>query len=1353
MTVTELPAPTSRAPDPPTTRWRPERAGIINLWRYYDETFHFHRGRLLLRGLNGTGKSKALELLLPYLLDANLRPSRLSTFGGQERTMHWNLLGDGYEGHTRVGYVWAEFTRQAEDGVREFFTAGARLQASAGSRSVRALYFTTRQRIGVPGGLQLIGDGARPLTPGGLEEAIGTHGRVFAAAAADYRRNVRHTLFPGMGLEGYEALITALLQLRTPKLSEHLDPGELSTLLSKALPPLDSGAVAEIAEGFEKLDRRREDLARLEDDVAAAGKLADRQRRYAQRVVRAAAAALISATTRMDERTRRARESAQAHAQAVEERRDQDEADARLADEALIQAERKAALEHLDAYKQGRHLDELRARLSEQRNVADRARGAAERAAWHLKEAREQLAGAAGAAARAARAVERSEAEAQQAARRAAVEAAHESAAGEHDLDRARGIVTAAVEARAGQLGEVRVALDAHERAADERDRTESRLEATTAELEEAARTVTDRRRGHARAVARLAEDLRAWALGCRLLDLHRVGDELAVRAEHETAVLALVGEAATDAERALASQETTLAAEQRQLEDRRAALAGELEALRATRHVEPDPPATRTAARTGRAGAPLWRLVDFAPHTDAATQAAVEAALEDAGLLDAWVRPDGTVEPTGGKHDRFAGAALVAPAPSTSLADVLVREPDAPVPAALVDRLLRSVAFGDTAPDHPAGVGADGGWRLGSLAGSWSKPEPAFIGSSARERVRQRRIAGVERELAAVDTERARVEAALADCTARRAGLAEEQQRRPGHDAVRQARSALERAEAEHAARADATARARHDRDAADEAAVKALRRLAALASTHGLPTERAAVDAVADALRSYDRSAAAWLDDRRRLEGAGTRRADAEAATARHEAHADDAAQAAEAAERDVRRLRVRLDTLEAEVGGEYRAILDEVAGLRERLAAIDGERRVLTQRLRSLEGRIGELRLALQRDEEDRDKAVAARDDAAEGFRRLDSLGLLADAGCTSEGLEGVRATLDAARGAADALASVTFEPQHLRAAESTLHETVHALSQTLAGRADLSLEPDEASGVWLLLATADGVRLGATTLHASLVAERDAAKAELTDYEEELFDQTLTGSARRQVADRIRRAKALVEVMDRLLSRVQTASRMRVRLRWDVDPALPPGTKEARELLLRRAVGDDDRQALHAFFRARIDEVRETDAAAGWEEQLLQVLDYRTWHRFVVHIERDGEVHAVTKRTHGRLSGGERAIALHLPLFAAVAAHYAATPGAPRLILLDEVFVGVDSANRGQLLDLIVRLDLDAVLTSDHEWCTYTELDGIAVHQLVTGTDGDDAVTSARFVWDGARLLPTSGEQLSYETDDG
>ncbi|WNF25320.1 SbcC/MukB-like Walker B domain-containing protein [Streptomyces sp. C11-1] len=159
-------------------------------------------------------------------------------------------------------------------------------------------------------------------------------------------------------------------------------------------------------------------------------------------------------------------------------------------------------------------------------------------------------------------------------------------------------------------------------------------------------------------------------------------------------------------------------------------------------------------------------------------------------------------------------------------------------------------------------------------------------------------------------------------------------------------------------------------------------------------------------------------------------------------------------------------------------------------------------------------------------------------------------------------------------------------------------------------------------------------------------------------------------------------------------------------------LPPGTKAARELLLKDPdrITDEDREALHTFFRGRIEEAKAKNTAATWEEQLSEVLDYTAWHQFVVKLDRTGgtDWQLLTKKLHGALSGGEKAIALHLPLFAAVAAHHEAVPHAPRLILLDEVFVGVDTTNRGQAFTLLSALDLDLMLTSDHEWCTYREL---------------------------------------------
>ena len=509
MTITEL-------PQVHTGRWRPHRAGIVNIWRYLDEVFGFHRGRLLLRGANGTGKSKALELLLPYLLDANLRAHRLSTFGS-DRSMHWNLMGDGYPNATRVGYVWLEFARTDPGGTERFFTCGARLQATTSSTSVSATYFTTTQRVGHE--LHLVRAG-RPLTRADLATALGPHGRTYEQATEEYRATLRTTLFPGVTREKYEALIVALLQLRTPKLSEHLDPDELSGLLSRSLPPVDADDVAEIAEGFERLDRHAEQVQALAGEAAAARRLAEVARRYARRVLRAAADRLIKATSAMDAVTRRARTSATALADAEQQLAGVRTADGELAAEHRELAARAEGIQLLDAYQEGKQLPTLRADTTEARrraeaavNTAARAAGTAGQDAATARTARDE---AAAATETAGRSRERA-ADAAESVGRGALAV---QLAGTEDLRRARRLLEAGLSARLGDVETVQRALSAHSDAVRDHTGAEQRRETAQEEHTGAQHAARDAAQAYTAAVAALAEELTGWAGRCRLLEL-----------------------------------------------------------------------------------------------------------------------------------------------------------------------------------------------------------------------------------------------------------------------------------------------------------------------------------------------------------------------------------------------------------------------------------------------------------------------------------------------------------------------------------------------------------------------------------------------------------------------------------------------------------------------------------------------------------------------------------------------------------------------------------------------------------------------------------------------------------------
>lgn len=101
VTQETIKAPGTTPADPADTpRYRLERAGIRNVWQYDDHVLDFAEGRLLLRGRNGAGKSKALEMLLPFLLDGDMR--RLDTTGTNRTSLRWLMADDPRAAHGPV---------------------------------------------------------------------------------------------------------------------------------------------------------------------------------------------------------------------------------------------------------------------------------------------------------------------------------------------------------------------------------------------------------------------------------------------------------------------------------------------------------------------------------------------------------------------------------------------------------------------------------------------------------------------------------------------------------------------------------------------------------------------------------------------------------------------------------------------------------------------------------------------------------------------------------------------------------------------------------------------------------------------------------------------------------------------------------------------------------------------------------------------------------------------------------------------------------------------------------------------------------------------------------------------------
>jgi uncharacterized protein YPO0396 len=258
-----------------------------------------------------------------------------------------------------------------------------------------------------------------------------------------------------------------------------------------------------------------------------------------------------------------------------------------------------------------------------------------------------------------------------------------------------------------------------------------------------------------------------------------------------------------------------------------------------------------------------------------------------------------------------------------------------------------------------------------------------------------------------------------------------------------------------------------------------------------------------------------------------------------------------------------------------------------------------------------------------------------------------------------------------------------------------------------------------------------------LRRCLHAEVSHREALLEQKEREILENTLVGELAAHLHQCLRGGDRQVHEMNQQIESRPTSTGMRLRFRWDIREDGPAGLAEARKRLIGMTGtwSLEDRQALGQFLQEQIRQARLHDTAGSWEEHLTQALDYRRWHRFVIERHQDGRWLRLTRRTHGTGSGGEKAVTLTLPMFAAAAAHYgSAGPLAPRLVLLDEAFVGIDGDMRQKCMGLLADFDLDFMMTSEREWGCYPTMPGVAIYQLSTAP-GIDAVYASRWVWNG------------------
>ncbi len=1010
-------------------RWRLNRAGIVNVYQYGNDVLSFAGGRLLLRGVNGSGKSTAMNMLLPFLLTT--RERGIDAAGEQSGILKsWMLSGR--DDAQPVGYLWIEFERGGEYAV-----CGCGIKANRQADSVNTWWFLTSKRPGIDFDLAA---GGTALSSEALRAALDGDPVFGKAQRRDYRRSVEQRLFAGASIDQHVRLIN---KVRSPRVGDRIDL-ELRDYLVDALPQVSEQALAEAAQPLDDLDEHRRGVAELARTLDAVRGLLEVYRSYCLSDLRQRLAGCEQQLKERRDCGRAERSSERAAAAAAAEvGRVDREIETLETDQGRLRVE-IAALEKSRAYQDGQQLEGLRELvldLAQQcQTAAARVEAAEQRAhrdAVELDQARhtslndgdtlnKELAAARELGSRcrldrrppgpvtvtgrdiapAAAATDASPLDDEPPDRRGLNPAEPEvldTARIDHELAAA----VSAVGRRRSDVEQVKKALQAEQAAARELDHAEAAREQAAHTADHAAQRLTESNRRLTAARNEWLQQTREWAAksarllesaGLRGPDTAAAGAEILAADAPPTDLetrhdqLRAVAETLTDHWLGMVvAVEARLEHEQR-AEHEAQSLVDELE-----RRTEPEVPRLRWQRVSDWC---LADLIDFAPGLQESQRAGLEAALEASGLLSA--RPaDGALELASGELVAVASQG-VADSLSEVLAITVPERLAGQIDVGSLQKLLESISC-NASSDAATLATVDGEFRVGSLRGHHRKDRAEHIGATARRAhlERARAEARRHRDDAAGTVQRSRAELERSRNALRAAQL--QRDCLPATTAILGARAqvdgdtaTLERA----SARRDEAAAAASDAERQLSRSSDGLHRVATTLSLpsdgHGLGAfelDLAEVEAALQRCRSHAetlaRSITSWRRDSHRWRKAVQALAEEQTELRRVESkHTDE---------------RAGLATLEDSIGAEYA----EVVATRDRCRA----------ELAGLEARAPELRREQRRSLERKAEAEAAASAAAERTER------------SEHACEAARFALDGALavpGYLEAIRSATSEP---------------------------------------------------------------------------------------------------------------------------------------------------------------------------------------------------------------------------------------------------------------------------------------------------------------------------------------
>lgn len=1340
-------------------RWYINKVGLLNFWYYDEEEFDFSNGKLLLRGSNGSGKSVTMQSFIPLLLDGNKSPERLDPFGSRARKLENYLISE-EDSHReeRTAYLYMEFIKEESE---KHLTIGMGFKAQRGTRLKSwGFAITDGRRIGHD--LQLykdIGDKI-PLTKKELENRIGSGGMV-KEGQGEYMKMVNDLLFGFDEIEEYDEMIKLLVQLRTPKLSKEFKPTVVYEIMDNSLQQLSEDDLRPMSEAIENMDDIKIRLEELKESKKAAFKIKDVYDKYNRFIIYDKAKTYIDSHKDYEgsllekNKLKKDRDNSKVNYEHSSNRVEE------LTKEQRLFEEKKKKLDDHDSMKIIEEIYNLDKTIeSTDNNVEEKSPQLQKKKDQKIDLDTE---------------IKKSNDDRDMLTRDVIKtledmdDLSTEFGFDEQDFMKAElerdisnlynfNYIKNRLREYSEGLNNAKDALAERENQRKDYDNALLSLNKGKEEVIRREKEYSDAEGLLAETKEELIEKIYIWKKGNKelILDdnmLTRISRQINNFQEDSSFddVISIVREISNTKQDILNTKISSLSFDIDKLKDEKSEIEDKIQEYKDKKDIEPERTDKVLSHRNSLMEKqipyiPFYKAIDFKDNLSENVKGKLEESLLDMGLLDALIIPDKfkkealQMDPNMGDKYIFSSAALL----SHNLTEFLKIEKTETdgISHVDIDNALKSVFLDE---DHGSVyINEKGEYGIGILKGKTTNSHmPKYIGTTARARFREEMINKLNIELSNIgksimelENQKKILNLNLETLHFEFKELPKDKDLRIAINQLREAMFNLEKAKEDLGKK--------EDEEQESYAKLKKIdHKVYELTHKFNL---KANLEIYEDAIKAANK----YQEELYNLINLNNRIVQNLEMTMSFENQKEDIHLDIDNLKADLFQLekqnietknlkkafeeQLKLSDYE-EIKGESEKCLkrlEEIPKLRDKeISRSASENAKYQQTVDSLNS-LGE-KLLLKEKELQIYKDIF-NEEFKLNYCNLEDLG---------EEYKNANIVLKDIN-LKDKRDKEHFSQQLFsKFSENTLYLKEYSLKIDNIFDGD---EEKESKGKRLYInGKVRGKEIDFYELLSFIEEGIEENEGLLRESDRQLFEDILVNNISKKIRAKIYHSQKWVKRMNELMENMNTSSGLSFSLNWTNKKAESEGqldTKELVELLKQEGslMKELDLKKLSEHFRSKITEARRIQEDSGKNQSfhsiMREVLDYRKWFEFKLFYKKTGQnKKELTNNAFYQFSGGEKAMAMYVPLFSAVYARYEGARGdCPRLISLDEAFAGVDEKNIRDMFRLLNDLNLDYMINSQIIWGDYDTVSSLAISELIR-PDNANFVTVIRYHWNG------------------